>query len=174
MHLHIERGGERIKTQIHVTNLGRDRLILGYPWLKAFNPKINWVEGKLLGPWTTLKTTKAVTQEHLKQAYKIKRMAMQARKTTIAQRMAENFQTDKPKTDTPIPPEYRRHVKVFSEKEAERFPPSRAWDHRIPLKDDAPDTINEKVYNLSKPSKLVVEDWVHKMLEKKFIQQSDS
>ena len=54
---------------------------------------------------------------------------MKARKTTIAQRMAEDFQTNKTKTDTLIPPEYRRHVKVFSEKEAERFPPSRAWDH---------------------------------------------
>jgi hypothetical protein len=101
-------------------------------------------------------------------------MAMQARKTTIAQKMAENFQTDKPKTETPIPLKYRRHTKVFSEKEAERFLPSRAWDHRIPLKDNAPDTINEKVYNLPKPSKLAVEDWVYKMLEKKFIQQSDS
>jgi hypothetical protein len=100
-------------------------------------------------------------------------MAMQARKTTIAQRMAENFQTSKLKTDTLILPEYRRHVKVFSEKEAERFPPRGAWDHHIPLKDNAPDTINKKVYNLPKPSKLAVEDWVYKMLEKKFIQQSD-
>jgi len=99
---------------------------------------------------------------------------MQARKTTIAQRMAENFQMDKPKTDTLIPPEYRRHVKVFSEKEVERFPPSCAWDHCIPLKDDAPDTINKKVYNPPKPSKLTVEDWIYKMLEKKFIQRSDS
>jgi hypothetical protein len=97
-------------------------------------------------------------------------MAMQARKTTIALKMAENFQTDKPKIGTLIPPEYKRHVKVFSEKEAERFLPSHAWDHRIPLKDDAPNTINEKVYNLSNPSKLAIEDWVYKMLEKKFIQ----
>jgi hypothetical protein len=56
-------------------------------------------------------------------------MAMQARKTTIALKMAENFQTDKPKIGTLIPPEYKRHVKVFLEKEAERFLPSHAWDH---------------------------------------------
>jgi hypothetical protein len=101
-------------------------------------------------------------------------MAMQARKTTIAQKMAEAFKTDKPKNDAPVPTEYRRHVKVFSEKEAERFPPSRAWDHRIPLKDDAPETINEKVYNLPKANKLAIKEWVYKMLEKKFIQRSDS
>jgi hypothetical protein len=60
VHLYIDRGDERIETQLHITNLGRDRLILGYPWLEAFNLEINWAEGKLLGPQTTLKTTGAV------------------------------------------------------------------------------------------------------------------
>jgi hypothetical protein len=174
VHLYIDRGDERIETQLHITNLGRDRLILGYPWLEAFNPEINWAEGKLLGPRTTLKTTGAVAQEHVNEAYEIQRMAMQARKMTIAQKMAEAFKTDKPKNDAPVPAEYRRHVKVFSEKEAERFLPSRTWDHRIPLKDDAPETINEKVYNLPKANKLAIEEWVYKMLEKKFIQRSNS
>jgi hypothetical protein len=174
IHLYIDRGDERIQTQLHVTNLGRDRLILGYPWLEAFNPEINWAEGKLLGPQTMLKTTGAVAQGHVNEVYEIQRMVMQARKTTIAQKMAEAFKTDKLKNDTPVPAKYRRHVKVFSEKEAERFPPSRTWDHRIPLKDDAPETINEKVYNLPKANKLAIEEWVYKMLEKKFIQRSDS
>jgi hypothetical protein len=84
VHLYIDRGDEHVQTQLHVTNLGRDRLILGYPWLEAFNPEINWAEGKLLGPRTTLKTTGAVTQEDVNEVYKIQQMAMQARKTTIA------------------------------------------------------------------------------------------
>jgi Reverse transcriptase (RNA-dependent DNA polymerase) len=99
---------------------------------------------------------------------------MELRRMTIAQKMAEAFQTNKPKTDTPIPPEYRRHAKVFSEQEAERFPPSRMWDHHIPLKEDAPETINEKVYNLPKIDKQAIEEWVHKMLKKGFIERSDS
>jgi hypothetical protein len=60
--------------------------------------------------------------------------------------------------DTPIPPEYRRHVKVFSEQEAKGFPPSRTWDHQIPLKADAPDMINEKIYNLPKARKQAIEE----------------
>jgi Retroviral aspartyl protease len=71
VHLYIDRGDERIETQLHITNLGRDRLILGYPWLEAFNPEINWAEGKLLGPRTTLKITGAVAQEHVNEAYEI-------------------------------------------------------------------------------------------------------
>jgi hypothetical protein len=50
IHLYIESAEQRIKTQFFVTNLGRDHIILGYPWFEAFNPKINWKEGRLLEP----------------------------------------------------------------------------------------------------------------------------
>src|SRR5580693_9156258 len=42
VHLYIERGDEQIRTQFHVMNLGKDRIILGYPWLEAFNLQIDW------------------------------------------------------------------------------------------------------------------------------------
>jgi hypothetical protein len=25
-----------------ITDLGMDRVILGYPWLETFNPRLNW------------------------------------------------------------------------------------------------------------------------------------
>jgi hypothetical protein len=103
------------KPHFFVTNLGKDRIILGYPWFEAFNPKIDWKEGRLLGPRMELKTTGAINQEHVNQAYEIRRLAMEIRKTTITQKMAEAFQTDKPKKDILIPLEYQRHTKVFSE-----------------------------------------------------------
>jgi hypothetical protein len=47
------------------------------------------------------------------------------RKVTIAQQMAEKYYEDhKEENPQDIPPEYQRHVQVFSEKEAECFPPS--------------------------------------------------
>jgi Reverse transcriptase (RNA-dependent DNA polymerase) len=174
VHLYIDNGEQRVRTQFFVTNLGKDCIILGYPWFEAFNPKINWKEGKLLGPRIKLKTMGAVNREHVNEAYEIRQTTMELRKMTIAQKMAEAFQTNKPKMDTPIPPEYKRHEKVFSEQEAKRFPSSRTWDHQIPLKADAPDTINEKVYNLPKAGKQAIEEWVYKMLKKGFIEQSDS
>jgi hypothetical protein len=169
VHLYIDNGQQRVLTPFFVTNLGKDRIILGYPWFEAFNPKIDWKEGKLLGPRIELKTTGAVSQEHVNQAYEIRRLAMELRKTTIAQKMAEAFHTEKPKTETPIPPEYRKHTKVFLEQEAEHFPPSQTWDHQIPLKDNAPETINEKLYNLPKVDKQAIEEWAYKMLKKGFI-----
>jgi hypothetical protein len=99
---------------------------------------------------------------------------MEIRKTTIAQKMAEAFKTNKPQADTPIPPKYQRHAKVFLKQEAECFLPSRTWDHHIPLKEDAPETINEKLNNLPKVNKQAIEEWVYKMLKKGFIEHSDS
>jgi hypothetical protein len=34
---------------VFVTNLGRDRIILGLPWFRELEPNISWKRGKLLG-----------------------------------------------------------------------------------------------------------------------------
>jgi hypothetical protein len=43
--LRVWRGEQQIAQWFYVTNLGQDRVILGYPWLWEFNPDINWEEG---------------------------------------------------------------------------------------------------------------------------------
>jgi hypothetical protein len=45
----INRGGRKVTQRFYVTNLGSDKIILGYPWLRAFNPEINWPNCKLIG-----------------------------------------------------------------------------------------------------------------------------
>jgi hypothetical protein len=40
----------------YVTNLRLDRIILGYPWLRAFNPEIDWPNCKLIGLEVKLET----------------------------------------------------------------------------------------------------------------------
>jgi len=92
------------------------------------------------------------------------------RKTTVAQQMAEKYLDEPSTVKTVIPPEYQVHTKVFSEKEAKQFPPSREWDHWIPLKKDAPDSINAKLFSLPQPGCNAIQTWVQKMLDKDFIQ----
>jgi len=46
-------------------------------------------------------------------------------KTTVTQQMAEKHLDASDIVKTVKPPEYQSHAKVFSEKEAEWFPPSR-------------------------------------------------
>jgi hypothetical protein len=50
--------------KFYVTNLGRDQIILGYPWLAAFNLEISWAEGRIRGPKVQIKTTALVAKEH--------------------------------------------------------------------------------------------------------------
>jgi hypothetical protein len=42
--LHVTRGNKREKLLFLVTNLGKDRIIFGFTWLRAFNPDINWTD----------------------------------------------------------------------------------------------------------------------------------
>ena len=71
----------------------------------------------------------------------------QINKTHMAQEWA--IEANKSKADTVIPEEYQRHWKVFSEEEAQHFPPERVDNHAINLKPGAPETIDCKVYPLS-------------------------
>jgi hypothetical protein len=92
--------------------------------LEAFNPQIDWRNGKIHGPQTKFKTTTAVSREHEQEAYRLCRLCLgqkeRLRKVTIAQQMAEKYYEDhKEETLREILPEYQRHAQVFSEKEAE-------------------------------------------------------
>jgi hypothetical protein len=46
----ISHGKRKVMQQFYVTNLGSDKMILGYPWLRAFNLDIDWLSCKLIGP----------------------------------------------------------------------------------------------------------------------------
>jgi len=40
--------GKRRNTRLFVTRLGKQKIILGFPWLNEHNPKINWKTGEFL------------------------------------------------------------------------------------------------------------------------------
>jgi len=72
----------------------------------------------------------------------------------VAQQLAEAATDKKKRTWQELVPErYHRHGKVFSEAASERFPDRRPWDHAIELKEDAPTSINCRVYPLSPKEK---------------------
>jgi len=75
---------------------------------------------------------------------------------------------------TPIPTEYRRHQKVFSEEAAQRFPESRIWDHTIELKLGAPSTLPGKIYALLQLELQELQKFVKEHLAKGYIRPSKS
>ena len=54
--LTVRRGDKTVTLGFYVANLGRDRLILGLPWLKVFNPTIDWSRLALIGDDIHIKT----------------------------------------------------------------------------------------------------------------------
>jgi hypothetical protein len=157
--------------RFYITSLGKDRIILGYPFLYDFNPKINWKTGKVSGEPVQLQSSRFMysakriffmQREAIKQLGQPKEdKAIYVRQTNIAQEWAQKADKDKIHlTIDTIPKEYRRHQKVFSEEEARRFPPARSEDMMIKLTPDAPKELNCKVYPLSKDERELLQKWI--------------
>ncbi len=137
----IQSGHQRHVTRFYETSLGEDRIIFGYPWLRTFNPQIDWEKGKVIMPWPK---------------------AWAWRKTTMIA------------TAEQIPAEYLQHSKVFSEKEANRFPPKQEEDHAIKLKEDAPAVLDCKIYPLSHDQDTKLTEFLGEHLRKGYIWESNS
>ena len=158
--LHIIFQGWQWLQKFYIASLGKDSIILGYPFLYVFQPTINWQKGVLSGGEVSLQTSRYkyrykdiahIQKKAFAEVGKPKEGEAIYLKQNIAQEWAKEASKGQAKLlpDT-IPEEYRRHVKVFSDEEAKRFPPEREEDMSIKLSPDAPTIINCKVYPLSR------------------------
>ena len=180
--LEVRTGEQRTKMRFFLTELGPQRMILGYPWFAATQPRIDWAKGWIdydqlpvvlktanadLFLTKVVKKRKRPAKEHLHIAY----VAFPDKKQTTVSKLAE--QHGKANLE-PLPEEYRRHAKVFGEKEAQRFPGPRLWDHAIELKPNAPATIPGKIYALTQKEQLALTEFIQEHLKKGYIKPSKS
>jgi len=54
--LMVKQGNKKVRQCFYVSNLGKDRFILGYPWFRAFSPDIDWANRELKGPGIKMET----------------------------------------------------------------------------------------------------------------------
>ena len=47
VNLLVQVGEKRHEMRFLITDLGEDEIVLGYPWLAAFQPRINWKNAML-------------------------------------------------------------------------------------------------------------------------------
>jgi hypothetical protein len=47
VNLEFSIGEQKFKEQFYVTGLGKQRIILGFPWLHKYNPIIDWKKGEV-------------------------------------------------------------------------------------------------------------------------------
>ena len=157
--LWITRENRTIKLGFYVANLGRDRLILGHPWFKAFNPDIDWKTNRLNGSDVTIETA-----------------GFRTKTTPTINRSVEvpKSPNDQAQTIALIPPQYQRHWRVFSEIAARRFPPSREEDHAITLKPGAPSKLDCKIYRQTEEELKVTKEFIDDSIAKGYIIETNS
>jgi hypothetical protein len=73
-----------------------------------------------------------------------------------------------------LPPQYKQHWHVFSEKLAQRFPPARKDDHAIKLHPGAPDTIPSHAYKWTLEEDKVGREWLKENKDLGYIEKGDS
>jgi hypothetical protein len=73
-----------------------------------------------------------------------------------------------------LPKEYQEFARLFSDEAADRFPPSREWDHAIDLKPGAPDALDCKVYPMTRTEDTTLKKFLNEMVAKGYIRPSKS
>jgi hypothetical protein len=158
-YLLFEYNGKTKNLPVFVTNLGRDRIILGLPWFQELEPMISWKQGKLLGDLTAKTSSKV----------------LEINKTTLATNWAIREETGKVQiSEKDIPKQYEDYSDVLSEEKAKRFPPAREDDHQIKFTENVPKYFKADVYSLTINQMAFLRKWLDKELDKGFIRPSKS
>jgi len=173
--LDIQTGGVQKTIQFLVTNIGNEDVILGYPWMAAFEPKFTWKHGtinekelpiilwsvnpSIPGKGPIIAQIRSTEGDCQGQATTSTELAIKAQQCT---------------KKVEVPTEYQQFAKVFSEEDSKRYPPKRAWDHAIKFKKDAPEAVDCKVYLMNRVEDEAVRKFLHDELEKGYIRESKS
>jgi hypothetical protein len=155
-----------------LTNLGDHKIILGYPWFAAKQPKIDWAKG-----WIDHTQLPIIIRSHdAHKAQFLPRQGLTPPKFDKGQLFIGRVTFEHPATRTimTIPKEYQEFAKVFSEEAAQCFPEPHIWDHAIELKPDAPATLPGKIYSLTQLEQEELKKFVKEHLAKGYIRPSKS
>jgi len=176
-------------------------MLFGYPWFRKFNPDIDWEKSELKGPKVKIEMLLYGTLQQAKIWLKQKNQnnedfILEAQACTLwsgvtpsemregpveinhthtAVEMAHKYASEHRKEEVTLLEEFKRHMALFSDEEANKFPPTRGdRDHKIVLMDTAPTCFNCKVYPLSRDEQEAENKFINENLEKGYIAPSDS
>ena len=163
--LKVQIGAIHREMDFFITNLGQDRIFLGYPFLKMFNPNINWTNGTLTRT-STMSITPVSLWKHYQQIWQ-KDRTIHIRKTSFAQQWASKAKEGKPtSTDSDVPAPYANYKMVFSKDQARRLLPSRTEDMEIALKEGSSTQLDCRVYPFMKAETEVLRQNIEEDLKK--------
>ena len=187
LNLAVTMGGTTKEMRFLITDIGREDVLLGYPWLATYEPRFSWKHGTI--DEANLPIVLRTIKPHTTQEVVVRYLSTDER-NDIVHELERDVGGEPPTIRTTatelaiaaqqytkaaeIPEEYRRFAKVFNEEESQQFPPSRDFDHAITLKPGAPDSISCKVYPMTREEDAALDLWIDEQLEKGYIEPSIS
>jgi hypothetical protein len=182
--LNVHANGTNKEMRFLVTDIGHEEVLLGYPWLATFEPRFNWrsavidkctlpiiissINPRITRQQPTIATT---LSEETKQSI-VRQLDAECTIRGVATDLA--IQVGEQQTDAELPKEYQEFARLFNDEAADRFPPSREWDHAIDLKPGAPDALDCKVYPMTRDEDTALEKFLDEMVAKGYIRPSKS
>ena len=149
-----------------VTKIALCELVLGIPFFETVNPVIDWRTRTISSSQSVAHELRIVTVSERELAADPEWhdhggvVWLRALDTTAD--MA-----------TAVPEEYQSFADVFSKRDADRLPPHRAYDHRIPLLENQEPSFGP-IYSLSITEQAALRQYIDDNLRKGFIRPSES
>jgi hypothetical protein len=167
-----------------VTDIGQEEVLLGYPWLATFEPKFDW-RSAMMEPWFMPVIISSINPRITQSQPIIASTLTEGTKQSIIRQLETEctirgvatdlaIQAGEQQTEAELPKEYQEFARLFSDEAADRFPPSREWDHAIDLKPGAPDALDCKVYPMTRDEDTALEKFLDEMVAKGYIRPSKS
>jgi transposase InsO family protein len=164
--LHILIGGQSHTMTLDITEISSHGIVLGIPWLRASNPRVNWKTGQL--QWDTPRRDLASTESRPcgdKPASISRRALMICYAAADTEARSASLRA--------IPAEYRRYDKLFKPELETGLPEHSRWDHEINLQPGKEPGFH-KIYPLNDIQLKALREYLDENLKKGYIRPSSS
>ena len=137
--LRVHKGNQNHLQTFYIITLGADCAILGYPWLRMFNPWVDWEKGRILGPRIWIETCglrkhREAVWGRVLEAARRDPMWEEGNEVIIMTALVHTSQqwaieANRQKQNVPmLLAWYQHHTQLFSEEAIRCFPPSQPKD----------------------------------------------
>uniref|UniRef100_A0A0W0FDX2 Putative reverse transcriptase-rnase h-integrase n=1 Tax=Moniliophthora roreri TaxID=221103 RepID=A0A0W0FDX2_MONRR len=170
----ISIGDRSMKETLLILGLGLEWVILGLPWLQDHNPDINWVTGVVhFRPRRKVMIKRPMKPfigifEETKELDTGILDKVEDDELSASQVLAQAHKVKVKPLEELLPPYLSDYSDRFEKKKAERFPPSRSYDHVIDLKPDFKPR-DCKIYSLSPKEQIEQDKFLDENLRKGYI-----
>lgn len=177
-------GNHHEKINLDILGTATHEVILGIPWLRKHNPRIDWTKNTLslehcrhgtLQSDPAQRTPQLADEKEINNISSTKTRQDRAVDRTITEVSTDHEVAVKEKRATPaIPDVYRQYARMFEEElTAKALPKHKPWDCEIKLQEGKEPPFGP-IYQLSEAELKVLRDYIEENLKKGFIRKSQS